>query len=160
MLHLYKTLVRPLLEYCNQVWSPHYGKDIIKVENVQRRFTKMINGMWNLTYAQRLKECNLVSLEQRRKRVDLEETHKIHTGETNINCQQLFTPSTTSTRGHSKKLYRGHNKLDIRRIFFSQRVIKPWNNLNEDIIAATTINTFKSKIQPLSKKCAGLNVDK
>jgi len=44
MMELYKTLVRPELEYCGQFWSPHYRKDVIAVERVQSRFTRMLSG--------------------------------------------------------------------------------------------------------------------
>jgi len=50
MLELYRMLVRPQLEYCLQFWSPHYRKDVIALEGVQRRFAKMLPGMEHLSY--------------------------------------------------------------------------------------------------------------
>ena len=45
MLKLYKTLVRPHLEYYVQFWSPYYRKDIIKLERVQKKFTRILPGL-------------------------------------------------------------------------------------------------------------------
>jgi len=45
MLSLYKTLVRPHVEYFIGAWNPHCKKDKELIEKVQRRFTKMINNM-------------------------------------------------------------------------------------------------------------------
>ena len=90
MINLYKTLVRPLLEYCQQVWSPYLVKDIKKVDDVQRRFTRMINGMKGLSYDQRLQRCNLISLQRRRERSDLVETYKIMNGLTDIKPENSF----------------------------------------------------------------------
>ena len=45
MLTLSKTLVRLHLEYCVQFWSPYYRKDIIKLERVEKRFTRMLPGL-------------------------------------------------------------------------------------------------------------------
>ena len=53
MLNLYKTLVRPHVEYCVSAWSPYYRKDKELLEKVQRRFTKMIKGMKGISYEER-----------------------------------------------------------------------------------------------------------
>ena len=60
---LYKALVRPHLEYCSLVWSPYLKKDILNIEKVQRRVTKMIPAISALTYEERLKRTGLISLE-------------------------------------------------------------------------------------------------
>ena len=64
MLQLYRTLVRPHLEYCVQFWSPYYRKDVECLERVQRRFTRMLPGMEGLGYEERLEKLGLFSLER------------------------------------------------------------------------------------------------
>src|SRR5688572_13267740 len=59
ILRLYKSLVRPQLEYCIQVWSLYLKQDMEKLEKVQRRATKMIWGYKDLGYEERLKRCGL-----------------------------------------------------------------------------------------------------
>jgi len=76
----FKSLVEPHLEYCCPIWNPHYIKDIILVESVQRHATKIVWGMENLHYEERLKRLGLMLLDRRRVKSDLLETFKIING--------------------------------------------------------------------------------
>ena len=61
MLILYKTLVRPLLDYCCQIWKPYIKKDINALEKIQKKYTKMIDGCKNINYEKRLHKLNLTT---------------------------------------------------------------------------------------------------
>jgi len=56
LVRAFTTYVRPLLEYCLCIWSPHFKNGIYKVEyeSVQRNFTKRLRGMSDLLYCDRL----------------------------------------------------------------------------------------------------------
>ena len=81
---LYRTYVRPHLEYCVQLWSPYLAKDIDIIEKVQMRATKLVKGFSRLPYSIRLQKLGLYSLYCRRERGDLIETYKILKGYYNI----------------------------------------------------------------------------
>ena len=80
MLTLFKSLVRPKLEYCCPVWSPHKVTDIQKIESVQRSFTKKIYGCKELSYWERLKKLGMLSLQRRRERYCIVHVWKILNG--------------------------------------------------------------------------------
>jgi len=71
ILTLYKSLVRPYLEYCIPVWNPYLVKDKL-VESVQRRANKMVQGIQHLNYDDRLNYLGLMRLKKRRVRSDHE----------------------------------------------------------------------------------------
>src|SRR3989441_10747294 len=71
MLILYKTLVRPVLDYCIPVWRPYTKKDMLKLEKVQKRFTKMIEGYKTRSYEQRIEKLGITTLEDRFYRADM-----------------------------------------------------------------------------------------
>ena len=88
---LYKAIVRPRLEYCIQAWNPHLRKDVDNMlEKIQRRATKLIPGLRDLTYEERLKECGLTTLETRRLRGDQIEVFKRLNGYENIVSNIFF----------------------------------------------------------------------
>ena len=62
-LNLYKSIVRPHLEYATQIWSPQYKKNKIMLENVQRRATRLVKCVQHLSYHERLRSLGLPSLE-------------------------------------------------------------------------------------------------
>ena len=64
ILPICSVLVRTHLEYCVQMWSPQYRRDIDLLELIQRKATQMMQGMEHLSYRDRLKELGLFSLEK------------------------------------------------------------------------------------------------
>jgi ribonuclease P/MRP protein subunit RPP40 len=81
ILQMYKSLVRPLLDYCVQAWRPYRKKDIDLLERVQKRATRMVEECKGLDYEERLRRLGLTTLETRRLRADLVEVYKILIGE-------------------------------------------------------------------------------
>ncbi|CAL4075568.1 unnamed protein product, partial [Meganyctiphanes norvegica] len=67
---VYPSLVRSHMEFAVQAWSPQLKKDIIKLEKVQQRATRLVPELRGLTYEQRLKQLGLTTLEERRRRGD------------------------------------------------------------------------------------------
>ena len=144
---LYKAIVRPHLEYCIQAWRPYRKKDIDTLERIQRRATKMIPELRDLSYEERLKECGLTTLETRRLRGDQIEVFKILNGYENIDRNMFFSLKKDSrTRGHEEKLVKDQCRLDIRKHSFSQRTINEWNKLSTDCVTASSVNMFKNKV--------------
>ena len=90
LIRAFTTYVRPVLEYCTVAWNPMLKKDIETLEKVQRRFTKRIPGLKDLTYCQRLARLKLDSLELRRARLDLMFTYKLVFGLTDLKLSDFF----------------------------------------------------------------------
>ena len=64
-LKLYKSVVRPHLEYANVIWHPIFAKQLKKLENVQRRATKLVPNLKSLSYTERLMSLNLPTIQYR-----------------------------------------------------------------------------------------------
>ena len=142
---LYVALVRPHVEYAQAVWSPHYMKDIEQVENVQRRATRQIPGLKELTYDQRLKKLKLPSLRYRRARGDMIEAYKILDNK-NLYDPRVVGTSNKSERVHDKQLYPKEAKKALRRSNFVYRITEPWNGLHKHVVNAPSLNSFKNRL--------------
>lgn len=143
---LYKTLIRPHLEYGNIIWYPRYKKDIEAIERVQKRSTKLVYNIRDLSYTQRLKVLKLPSLSYRRFRGDMIEVYKLLNMKEDIDYGIFFMLSDQSTRSNGRKLKVKTCKKDIRKNFFSLRVISEWNQLPESVVTAPSINCFKNRL--------------
>ena len=160
LIRLYKTLVRPHLEYCVSAWSPYYVKDRSLLERVQHRFTRMVPGLRNLSYENRLEHLGLWTLEERRNRADLLEVFKMYKGLSTIPFERLFALSTaTNTRGHSAEIAKHHGHLDLRRYFFSEHTVDRWNNLSQQDISCSTVNCFKNCLNRIRRTKTGFFMD-
>ena len=147
MLKLFNAFVIPHLEYAIQFCSPFLRKDVIKLEKVQRRATKLIPSLRNKSYEDRLRELNLYSLEKRRVRGDMIEVWKIMKGKENVDRASLFTLDTNGvTRNNGYKIVGKRFSLDITRNFFTYRVVEEWNKLPAEVVNSNTIETFKSRL--------------
>ena len=147
MLTLYNSMVRPHLEYAVQFWSPNYRRDIELLERVQRRATKMIPSLRAQPYEERLKRLNLFSLEKRRLRGDLIQVYKYLNKFSNVDHSKLFElQSNPRTRNNGQPIQSRRCNTDIGRSFFSNRVIRHWNDLPPEVVSANTIDSFKNRI--------------
>ncbi|GAB0190229.1 hypothetical protein GRJ2_001488200 [Grus japonensis] len=96
---LYSSLLKLHLEYCIQLWGPQYRRDMELLERVQRRATKMIRGLEQLSCEDRLRELGLFSLEKRRLQGDLIAAFMYLKGTYRKDGEGLFTrPSSDRTR--------------------------------------------------------------
>ena len=114
------------------------------------RATKLITSIKDLPYEERLARLHLTTLEKRRARGDLIQTYRIMTQVDKSKPESFFQKTEYSkTRGHTMKLAKDRSRLDIRKNFYSQRVVEPWNKLPQCAINAPTLLNFKQELSKL-----------
>ena len=148
---LYKSLVRPILEYAVPVWCPYLVKDIHALENVQRRASRLALNQCKgyMSYEDRCKLLKWPTLSDRRIYLSLIECHKIVFGFYHLKFADFFDFATTrSTRSnHQYKHYVKPARLNCYKHSFFVRIVKLWNELPGDIVEADSFQLFKSKLK-------------
>ena len=115
------------------------------IEGVQRRTTKLVSQLKEMNYDDRSEVLGLQRFVDRRIRGDMIETYKIMTGKEELDRRRLFTLATLRNRAHPMKIYRKYSQLDVRKYFFSLRVVKKWNMLSLDEVESRKASGFKAK---------------
>ena len=134
---LYKSIVRPLLEYGNQTWGPFNMADKKLLERVQRRATKLIPEIRHLSYQERLQVLGLPSLQYRRQRGDMISMFNIMHGRVGLDKENFFdSPRVPQTRGHPLKVAKPQSTTRARSNHFSIRVVNDWNSLPVEVVCA------------------------
>ena len=155
-LPLYKALVCSHFDYAMSIWNPHMIKFIDSIESVQRRATKLIPKIKNLTYPERLKALNLPTLSYRRIRGDMIEVYKIisniydsNTSQTILNFREK---NSINLRGHQFTLEHKRLYTPSRVNYFANRVVNNCNSLPDNVVGAGTLNMFKNSLDRLWSK--------
>ena len=146
VLTLFNALVRPLLEYAVQVWSPTLQSDIRRLERVQERATKLVPSIRHKGYKRRLEDLGLFTLEQRRLRGQLIETFKILRGFSDADANDLFVKNENPTRDHGYKVVPPRFNTSKFRDFPTVRICNVWNSLPAQIVNAPSVEAFKRRI--------------
>ena len=149
---LYKAIVRSKLEYCNTIWRPTTKRDKKVLERVQMRAMSCIHGLEGLTYEEKLYECHMTNLAERRNRGDMLQTYKIiHKKDDTGSYQQFETvdinrcglQTRQSSDPHNVKQPKAKTAYGQRR--FANRIAKMWNYLPQEIKSAPSVDSFKNK---------------
>lgn len=107
---------------------------------LQRRAIKLVKGLENKTYEEKPKELGLFSVEKKNLRVDLIPPHN------NLKGGRSEEGTSDKTWGNGLNLHQGKSRLDIRKNFFTERVVKHWNGLPRDMVKSPSLKAFKRHV--------------
>ena len=148
-LQLYKTYVRPHVEFAVQSWSPWTAANKEVLEEVQKRAIRMVSGLRIVEYEDRLLELGMATLEERRHQADMTMVFKVLKGMEDVDKAEWFTMASkaqrlTRTAADPKNVRVKHGRLEIRKIFFTVRVTNEWNKVPGQIKGLRSVDAFKA----------------
>ena len=144
----YKSLVRPILEYCSCVWDPHTQKNIDKLEKIQRRAARFVLNRHQKkdSVTSMLKELKWDTLQDRRRQARLNMMFKIHNGLAQFRSKKLKRlPERSGRRGHSEMYQRVECNTKYRNESFLPKTVRDWNGLPQATVLSPSLGAFIMK---------------
>ena len=144
----YKMIIRQPLEYASSIWDPHQQTDITKLENIQRRAARFVQGNFKQTSSvtAMINQLKWQSLEQRRKDIRIKLLTKIIQDKVAVNKQHLIPATQRPRRTHDYQLKLITCNRNFRKYAFYPRTIRDWNALPADSVPKD-IDSFFGKSQ-------------
>ena len=155
---LYVQYVRPHLEFAAPAWAPWTEEDKQVLERVQQQAVKMVSGLKGRTYEEKCLEIGLETLERRREDTDMVQTYKIIKEVDNVKKDTWFkmaaenTERVTRATSDKSRLAVKRVRTELRRHFFSQRVVEGWNKLPAATRDAGNVKNFKKELKSYRKR--------
>ena len=152
MIQLYRSHIRPHLEYGSIVWNPGLKGDIDALEDVQKFALRMCTKSWNFNYEELLTNANLPSLRTRRVQANLYHLFKVAKGLTDYpNTPLQLQEHNHNTRSADKPNFLvPYPRTNSYQNSFFPNIISIWNTLPKEARNSTSISTFKEYVSSLS----------
>jgi len=144
----FSAIARPILEFCVESWSPWLRRDIDDIGGIQRLASRMVHGLGDVPYHDRLVYLNVFSMEGRLIRGDLIEMFKLFNGSTRLNPWDYFESISDSLerRRHPWAIFKPHVNTTQRRNCFMVKTISAWNSLPRCVLYARNLDQFKERL--------------
>jgi len=140
---LYKSLVRPHLEYCSPVWNSSLKCVSVQIEKVQRQATRVVTGLRGLSYEDRLRSLKLSSLEFRRRREDIITAFKICKFHPNLRDSMFKFQPREGLRGHEYCFFKERSSTRAFKNFLPNRIFQTWNSFPAHFSHLPDLNGLK-----------------
>jgi len=146
---IYRTYVRPILESSVQAWNPSKVEDVNTLEKVQRRALRMVTDQGDANYETKLLNIGMTTLQARRQRGDMIQVYKLMNDMSGLDKSDYFNfvqeRHSKETRSYCDNLLVPEKcHINLRKNYFSCRVVNAWNALPIEVRESVSVNNFKN----------------